>query len=79
MSESLIQKLLNEEAILGYRGNKKTMDERKAIHVLIKLARDNPPPCWGQDDCSSHELASCPWRIDCWDHGFQKRMDELND
>jgi hypothetical protein len=79
MTKSLMQELLDEEAILGYRGNKTTMEERKAIHVLIKLARDNPPACWGQDDCSSRALATCPWRIDCWDHGFQERFNGSDD
>lgn len=40
--------------------------ERKKIHTIIKLKRaDNPPVCWGMDDCSTSILVRCPWRIDC--------------
>lgn len=53
-----IQQLLDEEADLG--------NKRYAIHQKIKEMRgDNPPRCYGEDDCSSSMLVVCPWRIDC--------------
>ena len=53
-----IQKLLDKEATLSNR----------RYHILqqIKAARgDDPPLCWGMDDCSTSTLVHCPWRIDC--------------
>lgn len=39
-----------------------------AVREEIKRARgDQPPPCWGTDDCSTLMLSLCPWRIDCGD------------
>ena len=53
-----IQELLDKEARLA--------NERYAILKQIKLLRgDEPPHCWGQDDCSTLMLVRCPWRIDC--------------
>jgi hypothetical protein len=53
-----IQELLDEEARLG--------NLRYDIHKQLKLLRgDNPPVCWGEDDCSTMILMRCPWRIDC--------------
>lgn len=57
MSE--LQELLNEEAQLANR--------RYAVHQIIKEKRgDAPPSCWGEDDCSTHIMSMCPWRIDCY-------------
>lgn len=53
-----IQELLDKEARLG--------NERYEILKQIKELRgDEPPHCWGQDDCSTMILVRCPWRIDC--------------
>lgn len=55
-----IQQLLDLEAQLA--------NTRYDIHQLIKQHRgDTPPLCWGDDDCSTHILSMCPWRIDCDD------------
>ena len=55
-----IQKLLDIEAQLG--------NLKLEIVELIKQKRGStPPPCWGQDDCSSEFLIRCPWRVDCGD------------
>lgn len=63
MSE--MQDLLNQEAILSNTG-KGNSDERKQIHTLIRLKRKGPPPpCFGEDDCSTLMLSTCPWRMDC--------------
>ncbi len=53
-----IQDLLNLEANLA--------NTRYDVHKLIKEQRGTEPPsCWGQDDCSTHIMSMCPWRIDC--------------
>ena len=53
-----LQQLLDEEAQLA--------NKRYAVHQLIKQQRGNDPPvCWGEDDCSTLILMRCPWRIDC--------------
>ena len=64
MSE--IQDLLNQEANLSNAGQGNS-DERMRIHTLIRLKRDEQykPPCFGEDDCSTLMLSTCPWRIDC--------------
>jgi hypothetical protein len=56
MSE--IQTLLDKEASLANR--------RELVHKQIVVLRgENPPACWGMDDCSIQMLSQCPWRIDC--------------
>lgn len=53
-----LQELLDESARLT--------NELYKVNQEIKERRgDNPPVCWGQDDCSSMVLVTCPWRIDC--------------
>lgn len=62
---SKIQKLLDKEAWLSNNRCAK-QGEREAIHAEIKELRGSiPPPCWGEDDCSTAMLVRCPWRIDC--------------
>jgi hypothetical protein len=56
MSE--IQTLLDKEANLANR--------RSLVHKQIVVLRgEDPPVCWGNDDCSTNILSQCPWRIDC--------------
>jgi hypothetical protein len=56
MSE--IQILLDKEANLSNR--------RYHIHQQIKIMRgEDPPVCWGNDDCSTNVMSQCPWRVDC--------------
>ena len=64
MSE--LQKLLDEEAALSNTGRSDS-EERKKIHTIIRLMRDETqrPDCFGDDDCSTYMLSICPWRIDC--------------
>lgn len=65
MSE--MQELLNQEAMYANTGRCDS-EERKQIHTLIRLKREqSPPPCFGEDDCSTLMLSMCPWRIDCGD------------
>ena len=63
MSE--LQDLLNLEAMYSNNGQGDSED-RKKIHTLIRLKREQPaPPCFGEGDCSTLMLSTCPWRIDC--------------
>lgn len=64
MSE--MQDLLNLEAMYANNGQGDSEDRLK-IHTLIRLKRDNKnrPPCFGEDDCSTLMLSTCPWRMDC--------------
>ena len=59
-----IQTLLDKEAQLSNR----------RYHILqqIKSMRgEQPPHCWGLDDCSTNMLSQCPWRTDCGDYESQ--------
>ena len=59
MSE--IQELLNKEANLANR--------RSLVHKqIVALRGEQPPVCWGMDDCSTNIMSQCPWRIDCDSH-----------
>jgi hypothetical protein len=61
---SRIQELLDKEAQLSNNGQDN--DFRKIVLIEIKQLRGNEPPaCWGEDDCSTNMLMRCPWRIDC--------------
>ena len=61
-----LQELLNLEAQYSNNG-KSNSEERMKIHTLIRLKRDEywRPSCFGDDDCSTLMLSTCPWRIDC--------------
>lgn len=60
-----MQELLNREAALSNEG-KGDSEERQKILTVIRLKRESPPPfCFGEDDCSTHILSMCPWRMDC--------------
>jgi hypothetical protein len=65
-SSTELQTLLNQEALLCNTGLGDSK-ERAALHTLIRLSRDeqNRPSCFGEDDCSTHTLSMCPWRMDC--------------
>lgn len=53
-----LQELLDESARLS--------NELYKVNQEIKERRgDNPPVCWGEDDCSALILSTCPWRVDC--------------
>jgi hypothetical protein len=59
-----LQDLLNEEAKLCNTGFGDS-EERRRIHTVIRLKRTHQPGCFGEDDCSTQMLSTCPWRIDC--------------
>lgn len=59
-----LQDLLNQEAKLSNAG-KGDSDERQKILTVIRLKRGPAPWCFGEDDCSTNMLSTCPWRMDC--------------
>ncbi len=62
-----MQVMLDEQARLSNE-NKKETPEYIAVIQFIKDKRMQPAPrCWGEDDCSTHILSMCPWRIDCYE------------
>ena len=62
-----MQAMLDEQARLSNEGKKETA-EYQAVIRFIKDNRFHPAPlCWGDDDCSTHILSMCPWRIDCYE------------
>jgi len=56
----VMQTLLNAEAELG---NTRAMIVRQIIDIRGSI----PPHCYGEDDCSTQALSTCPWRMDCGD------------
>ena len=38
---------------------------RATIHRQIECLRDPAPSCYGEDDCSTAILSTCPWRMTC--------------
>ena len=60
-----IQEMLNKEAKLSNSG-KGDSPERQQLLTAIRLKRMQPAPvCFGEDDCSTSMLSTCPWRMDC--------------
>jgi hypothetical protein len=61
-----LQALLNREAELANTGQAMS-EERQQIHTVIRLTRNERyrPSCFGEDDCSTTTLSTCPWRMDC--------------
>ena len=58
-----IQNLLDKSAKLSNRGDN---IGAKKLHEQIRQLRGNDPPCcFGDDDCSTMMLVQCPWRMDC--------------
>jgi hypothetical protein len=65
---SLIQTLLNAHATLGNIGGKDPYVPivKQQLMAHIETLRDpTPPPCYGEDDCSTLMLSMCPWRMTC--------------
>lgn len=63
---STMQDLLNKEAKLSNAG-KGDSSERQELLTMIRLKRNEQyrPVCFGEDDCSTQMLSTCPWRMDC--------------
>jgi hypothetical protein len=66
MTTLSLQDLLNQEAKLSNAGKGDSV-ERQKILTTIRLMRDESyrPSCFGEDDCSTSMLSTCPWRMDC--------------
>jgi len=60
---SHIQQLLDESVVQGRQGDKQKQHE--LFEQIRKLRMNPPPPCFGEDDCSTLMLSMCPWRMDC--------------
>lgn len=61
MKQFSLQDLLNEEAQAPSGSECLT-----CIREIIRKHRgDEPPVCFGLDDCSTNFLSKCPWRFDC--------------
>ena len=60
-----VQELLNLQANLSNTGKKDSDEYRNVCITITELRGNEPPPCWGDDDCSTLILSQCPWRIDC--------------
>lgn len=69
-----IQVLLDAEAgisntISNYNIPNKAVTELKTVratlHRQIECLRGPAPPCYGEDDCSTALLSTCPWRMTC--------------
>jgi hypothetical protein len=65
MNKSAIQHLLDKEARLQNNGQGKSFERFMILQEIKAFRGDDPPPCWGEDDCSTSILVRCPWRIDC--------------
>jgi hypothetical protein len=52
-----LQDLLNEEARLS--------NELFTVTQRIEEMRGPAPSCYGEDDCSTAALSTCPWRMTC--------------
>lgn len=60
-----LQNLLDQEATLANEG-KANSEERQQILTAIRLIRgEEPPVCFGHDDCPTMMLVRCPWRNEC--------------
>lgn len=38
---------------------------RATMHKQIECLRGPAPSCYGEDDCSTAMLSTCPWRMTC--------------
>ena len=38
---------------------------RATLHRQIECLRGPAPGCYGEDDCSTALLSTCPWRMTC--------------
>jgi hypothetical protein len=63
-----MQEWLDKSAILENNGQKDSQEYRELL-LAIMLHRSDAPPCHGDDDCSTMQLVSCPWRFDCGEKG----------
>jgi hypothetical protein len=69
---TVIQVLLDAEAgisnVLSGCNASATADlkiVRATLHRQIECLRGPAPGCYGEDDCSTSILSTCPWRMTC--------------
>lgn len=71
---TVIQVLLDAEAgisntISNHKVPAKAVTElttiRATLHRQIECLRGPAPRCYGEDDCSTACLSTCPWRMTC--------------
>ena len=71
---TVIQVLLDAEAgisntISNHKVPAKAVIElniiRATLHRQIECLRGPAPRCYGEDDCSTACLSTCPWRMTC--------------
>jgi len=63
----LLQTLLNAEATLSNLGDSDGLPRKQVSFQIEKLRDPVAPSCYGHDDCSTHILSMCPWRMTCGD------------
>lgn len=61
----MIQSMLDEQARLSNAGLKDSHEYQAVVFNIKQLRGEVYPRCWGEDDCSTHILSMCPWRVDC--------------
>ena len=69
--KDMLQMLLDAGAILGnslHATDPDILTLQKRIQHCIELNRGKKPHCYGDDDCSSMILSTCPWRMSCGDN-----------
>lgn len=62
-----VQTLLDAEAGISNSIHDLNTARAKLHKEIIALRGDEPPHCYGEDDCSTNCLSMCPWRLDCGD------------
>ena len=63
-AEAEISNVIYTYKITGPSADRLT-DTRKLLHRQIECLRGPAPSCYGQDDCSTSTLSTCPWRMTC--------------
>jgi hypothetical protein len=59
-----MDKVLNLQTLV-FQYNIKENELYTIKHQIEKLRGTRPPSCFGNDDCSSQSLSTCPWSMDC--------------
>lgn len=71
---TVIQVLLDAEAGISNTISRHSIQDdaevelktiRATLHRQIECLRGPAPSCYGEDDCSTAMLSTCPWRMTC--------------
>lgn len=65
-----LQNLLNEEARLANQMAALRQERAKLRQKIIEIRPKNPPHCFGEDDCGTQMLVTCPYRWECGPHSY---------